>query len=109
MLEQTIFPSKDSTTGAIALLPISPRSCITPRGQTIADKDFVLAYQQRDDVSTICNVERRICDDGTLEGSYTQEACQEDIVYEYEKNKDIKSYNQPIVNPLVQPAPASNE
>lgn len=83
------------------------KSCITPRGQTIADKDFVLAYEQREDVNTICNIERRICNDGILEWTYTQSSCKEDVIYEYQKVIPI-SYNQPVVNPLVQPGAPIN-
>lgn len=51
-------------TGTIAT---GTADCMTPRGQKIAHKDFVLAYEQRKDVTTMCNVERRICSNGTLE------------------------------------------
>ena len=79
------------------------KDCTTPRGETVADKDFVLAYEQRADVNTMCNVERRVCSDGVLDGSYVQKSCKEDVVYEYERVKAV-SYNEPVVNPLVQPS-----
>jgi hypothetical protein len=37
--------------------------CITPWNNVIKDGEYVLAYQQRDDVPTICNVQRRSCSD----------------------------------------------
>jgi len=40
--------------------------CITPWKEKVQDKDFILAYQQRKDVSSICNIEKRICNDGKL-------------------------------------------
>ena len=91
-------------TGTIA---IGTADCMTPRGQKIAHKDFVLAYEQRKDVTTMCNVERRICSNGTLEWSYTQDSCKEDIVYDYTKTPAV-SYNEPVINPLVQPGQPSN-
>ena len=81
--------------------------CTTPRGDTIKDKDFVLAYEQRKDVSNICNVQRRICNNGNLEGTYTQNSCQETIQYQYTRTQVI-SVNEPKVDPLVQPQPAVN-
>lgn len=83
------------------------KNCMTPRWEEIADKDFVLAYEQRDDVPTICNTERRICNSGALEWSYTQPSCKENVTYEYTKAQVI-SYNEPVVNPLVQPGEPSN-
>ncbi len=82
-------------------------SCTTPRGDTLKDKDFILAYEQRKDVATICNVQRRICNNGTLEGTYTQNSCQESITYEYTRTQVI-SENTPKVDPLIQPQPAPN-
>lgn len=82
-------------------------SCSTPRWDTLKDKDFVLAYEQRKDVATICNVQRRVCNNGTLEGTYTQNSCQEAIVYEYTRTQVI-SENEAKVDPLIQPQPAIN-
>ena len=56
-VSNTTLPNTNTTIG---------KNCTTPRGQTIADKDFVLAYEQRSDVTTMCNVERRICTNGVL-------------------------------------------
>lgn len=104
-LEQGITtPTHGNTMTPEALPGIT---CTTPRGQAIADKDFVLAYEQRKDVSSMCNVERRICNNGTLEWSYTQNACKENISYEYTK-AEVISYNEPVINPLVQPSDPSN-
>ena len=81
--------------------------CTTPWGEKLQDKEFVLAYEQRNDVSSICNVQRRICNNGVLEGTYMQESCKEDVQYTYTRTQVI-SQNQEVVNPLVQPQEASN-
>ncbi|NOZ44280.1 MAG: hypothetical protein GXP45_04000 [bacterium] len=64
-----------------------------------------MAYQQREDVNTICDVERRTCHNGILLGSFEQSSCHNDIVYTYQTPKII-SYNKKIINPLIQPDPA---
>jgi len=84
-----------------------PKNCKTPRGEVVNHKDFVLAYEQRADVETICNVQRRICDDGILWWNYIQQSCREDITYDYTQ-VEVISYNEPVVDPLVQPSEASN-
>ncbi len=76
--------------------------CFLPWGGTIAHGENVLAYQQRDDVNTLCNVERRICDDGKLLWSFTQKSCKEHVVYEYSK-EIILPHNEKNIDPLVQP------
>jgi hypothetical protein len=81
--------------------------CTTPWGEAIKHNDFVLAYQQRTDVPSICNIEKRVCSEGTLGGSYTQQACSEQVVYEYTKGK-AENYNTNIVNPFVQPQAPEN-
>lgn len=59
--------------------------CITPWNNVIKHGESVLAYQQRKDVPTICNVQRRKCDDGELKWFYTQASCKEDIEYQYSR------------------------
>lgn len=54
-------------------------SCMTPWSYTIEDGASVLAYQQRSDAPYICNIQRRICKDGKLSGSFTQVACDESL------------------------------
>jgi hypothetical protein len=51
-----------------------------------------LAYQQRADVPTICNVQKRSCMDWTLKWTYTQASCEEDVEYEYTRVK-VVSFN----------------
>ena len=58
-------------------------------------------------MATICNVQRRVCNNGTLEGTYTQNSCQEAITYEYTRTQVI-SENTAKVDPLIQPQPAPN-
>lgn len=99
----SFWPGKDTLPEDI----IAPNDCTSPRGETVKHADFVLAYQQRTDVTSMCNIERRICNNGTLQGSYTQKSCKENIVYEYEKVQPV-SYNEPVINPLIQWEEPSN-
>lgn len=79
--------------------------CVLPRfWHTIKNGETVLAYEQRDDVNSICNVERRICDNGVLLWSFKQRSCKENLIYNYTK-EPIVTYNQKIIDPLVQPTP----
>ena len=50
-------------------------SCTTPWWYKIVHWDSVLAYQQKDINSDICNIERRFCWKWKLSGSYTQQGC----------------------------------
>lgn len=76
--------------------------CITPWGEYVAHLDFVLAYEQRKDVTNLCNVQKRYCVNGKLTGSYTQKSCKEDTLYSYIKPEAI-SYTQKPANSFVQP------
>ena len=82
-------------------------NCITPRGKTIKNKDFTLAYEQRKDVNTICNIEKRVCLSWELLGSFKQRSCKEDVIYNYEK-AEVVSYNQKVLNEYIQPVPPIN-
>lgn len=53
------------------------KSCMTPWGYEIDNGASVLAYQQRSDNARICNLERRVCRNGKLSGSFSQNACDE--------------------------------
>ncbi len=81
--------------------------CVTPWGEIVKDKDFVLAYQQRKDVNTICNIEKRACNNGFLWWSFIQSSCKEDVVYVYKK-AEVISYNQQVINTYIQPTTAKN-
>ncbi len=87
------------TTGAL--------DCITPWKEKVQDKDFVLAYEQRKDINSMCNIEKRICTNGVLWGSFTQGSCKEDMVYTYRK-AEVISYNQKVINDYIQPAAPVN-
>lgn len=80
------------------------KSCKVPRytNVEIEHGEFVWAYEQRDDVEHICNVERRVCKDGVLLGSYTQASCVENIYYDY-YTEPVISYNEKIPSERVQP------
>jgi len=75
--------------------------CITPWNNVLKHWESVLAYEQRDDVPTICNVQRRICDDGILKWEYKQASCKEDVKYEYTRVKVI-SFNNKTPGELIQ-------
>ena len=103
------------------------KDCKTPRGVTLKHKESILAYQQRKDVPDICNVQRRTCNDGVLDWTFTQPACDESVIYvngsKSSKNttsesvnvvsytrKEVVSYNTATKNELIQtPRYAKNE
>ncbi len=83
--------------------------CTTPWNNMIKHGESVLAYAQRSDVNTICNVQRRTCNDWVLDGSYEQASCREDVKYEYTRVKVI-SYNNKKLGELIQnPKYAKND
>lgn len=81
--------------------------CSTPWKEEVKNHDFILAYEQRKDVNTICNIEKRVCTDGTLWWTFTQNSCREDVVYEYRK-AEVISYNQKVLNIYIQPVAPIN-
>ncbi len=91
---QTIQNTGTTTTGN--------GDCTTPRNEKVNNNDFVLAYQQRKDVNTICNIEKRVCTNGVLWWSFEQRSCKEDVVYVYQK-AEVISYNQKVLNEYIQP------
>lgn len=76
--------------------------CITPWGEYVAHGDFVLAYEQRKDVTNLCNVQKRYCNDWKLTGSYPQKSCKEHTLYSYVKPEAISSTQKPV-DPFIQP------
>lgn len=83
--------------------------CTTPWKTTLEHGESVIAYEQRKDVPTICNAQRRTCNDGVLNGTYIQWACKEDVEYKYTRVKVI-SYNTKVPGELVQnPGYAQND
>jgi len=85
----------------------TPKNCVSPSGDAVAHGDFIIAYQQREDVNTICNVEKRYCNDGTLLGSYTQESCDEKTSYYYDRVIPT-SENEFVPSEYVQPSAPAN-
>ena len=81
--------------------------CITPWGEKIRNQDFILAYEQRTDVNTYCNIEKRICANGVLGGTFKQNSCKDNVVYNY-RRAEIISYNQKILNDYIQPTKPIN-
>jgi len=76
--------------------------CETPWGNTIAHGDSVIAYEQRFDDPGICNVQRRVCTDGSLNGSYEQPSCKEYFGRD-PRTQEIVLYNSPRVDDSIQP------
>lgn len=87
-----------TTTGRISWTS----DCITPWKEKVKHQDFILAYQQRKDVSSMCNIEKRVCANGILWWSFTQSSCKEDSAYVYRK-AEVISYNQKVINEYIQP------
>lgn len=81
--------------------------CITPWNEEVKNQDFVLGYEQRKDVNTICNVEKRVCMSGTLGWTFVQGSCKENVVYVYRK-VEVISYNQKVLNDYIQPTQPVN-
>ncbi len=79
-----------------------PSICITPWWEYVAHKDFVLAYEQRKDVTNLCNVQKRYCNDWKLTGSYPQKSCKEHTLYSYVRPEAV-SYAQKPIDPFIQP------
>lgn len=68
------------------------RNCMTPWGYEIEHGGSVLAYEQRSDAPHVCNLQRRICKNGKLSGSFTQASCDEN------KQGNIKHLSHITVN-----------
>ena len=85
-----------------SLVPEKEYVCITPWGEYVAEKDFVLAYEQRKDVNNLCNVQKRYCVKWKLTWSYLQKSCKENTIYSYVKPEAV-SYAQDPVDPFIQP------
>lgn len=86
----------------VVVWSVNVTGCVTPRDEAVEHWDFVIAYQQRTDVDNICNVQKRYCNDGYLNWTYTQESCKENAPYAYEKIIPT-SENEKISNEYVQP------
>ncbi|MCK9467112.1 MAG: hypothetical protein M0P94_02180 [Candidatus Absconditabacterales bacterium] len=85
------------------------KNCVTPWNTILKHGESIIAYEQRKDVPTICNAQKRICNDGNLNGTYLQGACSEEVEYTYTKVKVI-SYNNKNPGVLVQnPGYAKND
>ncbi len=93
-----------NTTG---IIQTGSLDCTTPRGEIVKNQDFILGYKQRKDVNTICDVQKRVCMSGTLWGTFIQDSCSEDVIYNYNKAPVI-SYNQKVLNEYIQPTDPVN-
>lgn len=94
--------SQNQNSPYIIYKPVATNNCITPRWVELKDSESTIAYQQRSDVNTLCNVQRRVCENGKLSWTFKQKKCMEHIVYEYVKQEAI-CYNCKPDNPYIQP------
>jgi len=78
------------------------RDCVTPRGEQVADGESVRAYQQRVDQPNLCRVERRLCRDGFLAGSFEQRGCAEVALTENFLVGAPEPKNREAIDPLIQ-------
>lgn len=65
--------------------------------------ESILAYHQQDSDLNTCRIQRRICSDGILNGTYTQKSCKEYYADTTQK-QEVVSYNAPKTDPLIQPS-----
>lgn len=83
--------------------------CTTPWWVVVEHWDYILAYQQRDDVPDVCNVQKRRCNDWVLDWSFTQWYCREDVEYNYKREK-VVAHNTASQKELIQnPKYAKND
>ncbi len=65
-----------TTTTTIPQIQISEENCSTPRGTTVNNGQFVKAYYNKYGFSDkVCEVELRICLNGTLNGTFSNPEC----------------------------------
>ena len=81
---------------------IAYENCVSPRGTTVSHGDSIIAYAQRSDDPGTCNVQRRVCTDGTLNGSYEQSSCKE-YLWVNPETQEVVTYNTPTIDPAIQP------
>ncbi len=81
---------------------IPKKSCTTPRWKILEHWKSILAYQQRNDVPDVCNIQRRICNDWALWWNFQQKSCKTDMPYTYTR-KEVVLYNEKKIDPLIQP------
>jgi hypothetical protein len=93
---------KDIDTNIQELETRSYNSCLSPWNTRINHGDSVLAYAQRSDDPSVCNVQRRVCNDWVLGWSFLEPSCREYIWLDQEKQVVI-SYNSPNINQFIQP------
>jgi len=89
------------------LAPEITTPCSTPWGEKVQNKDFIIAYQQRSDVNSLCNVQKRYCSNGKLTWTYIQQSCKEDLKYTYTKVTPTAENDPNYVDPFLQPSEPS--
>ena len=95
-----------NTISGVVITPIK-RSCVTPWWEIVKHAEFVIAYQQRTDVNSICNVQKRYCNNWKLLWTYSQPSCLENLPRDYIIPEPY-SYNKPQISDLIQPGDPVN-
>ncbi|MDR0859980.1 MAG: hypothetical protein LBO09_03165 [Candidatus Peribacteria bacterium] len=78
------------------------KKCDTPRGYQLVHGESVLAYKQDLNTPDTCKIQRRVCFDGKLSGSFGQQSCATNTKYSYFQEQFV-SYNTPQKPALIQP------
>ncbi len=58
---------------------VAGASCITPWGETLNDGAYIIAYES----TSSCRFEKRYCDGGILQGSYSADHCNSNAGWQY--------------------------
>ncbi|MDR2540221.1 MAG: hypothetical protein LBD11_00100 [Candidatus Peribacteria bacterium] len=80
------------------------KRCDTPWSYQLLHGESVLAYKQDLNTPDTCKIQRRVCFDGKLSGSFGQQACAVNTKYSYFQEQFV-SYNTPQKPALIQPTP----
>lgn len=86
------FEQEKALAAGIHLLP-KYNNCMTPWGYTVTHGESFLAYKQDLNTPDSCHIQRRVCFDGDLSGTFTQESCQTNDKYSYYQEQFV-AYNQ---------------
>ncbi len=68
----------------------------------------MLAYRQHMQTPDTCMIERRLCQDGKLSGTFWQQSCNENTSYNYYQEQFV-AYNTNKKSDLVQPSPIPSQ
>ncbi len=77
------------------------KACSTPWWYDLQHGESVLAYEQEKNTLNICKIQRRVCFDGKLSGTFSLQSCQLNPKYDYFQEKfvvynDYRPVNEPL-------------